>query len=130
MKNNLFYLPIMLIVMSAITGCENKKPASQADTFFQLLQNSTSKVEDVKGNVISPDQLVVERKWNGKICGTTLKNIGNTSLHPANIILFDITEHGLNADSPIYGEGFQMLHQNGGTLAKHEVIGGNAVNKL
>ena len=129
MKNNLFYLPIMLIVMSAITGCENKKPASQADAFFQLLQNSPSKIEDAQGNIISTDQLIIERKWDGEICRTTVKNIGKSPLYPSNIILSNISEHGLNPDSPIYGEGFQMLHQNGGTLAKHEDIGGYADNK-
>jgi len=116
MKNKLIYLPFLLIVMSLFTSCGNKKPASHAEAFIQLLQNSPSKVEDAQGNLISADQLIVERKWEGTICKSTVKNVGNTSLKPANIILFDLPEHGLNPKSPVYGEGFQMLAQNGGTL--------------
>jgi len=116
MKNKLNYLPILLIVMSVFTNCVNKKPASQSKALYQLLQNSFSKVEDAHGNLISTDQLIVERKWEGNTCKTTVRNIGNAPLHPANIILFDLPEHGLNPKSPVYGEGFQMLAQNGGTL--------------
>ena len=50
MKNKLIYLPILLIVMSVVTSCVNKKPASQSEAFFQLLQNSSSKVEDAQGS--------------------------------------------------------------------------------
>ena len=116
MKNKLIYLLILLIVMSLFFRCVNKKVANQAEVFFQLLQNSPSKVEDVQGNLIPADQLLVERKWEGNTCKTTVRNIGNTTLKPANIILFDLPEHGLNPKNPVYGEGFQMLDQKGGTL--------------
>ncbi|MBI9020026.1 MAG: alpha-galactosidase [Verrucomicrobia bacterium] len=55
---------------------------------------------------------------------STLKNISTETLRPLNIILFNLKQHGLSPDSPIYGEGFQMLYQSGGTLAKREDIGG------
>jgi len=129
MKKKLIYLPILLIVLSVVTGCVNKKSASHSEAFIQLLKSSPSKVEDVQGNMISATQLVVQRKWETNICKTTVRNIGNTPLHPANIILFDLPEQGLNPDSPVYGEGFQMLSQNGGTLAKREIIGGYMDNK-
>ena len=116
MKNKRTYLPLLLLVMSLFTSCGDKKPASQAEAFIQLLQNSPSKAEDARGNVIPADQLLVERKWEGNTCQTTVKNIGDQALHPANIILFDLPEHGLNPQSPVYGEGFQMLEQKGGTL--------------
>lgn len=129
MKNKLFYLPTLLIVMAVIASCGNKKSASHSEIFFQILKNSSSKVEDTQGKVIPNNQLAIERKWEGNICKTTLKNIGNALLYPSNIILFDLPKHGLNPESAVYGEGFQMLHQNGGTLAKHENIGTYADNK-
>lgn len=129
MKNNRFYFLILLIVMAVIASCGNKKPAGQAEVFFKLLKNSSSKVEDTQGKDIPANQLAIERKWEGNICKTKIKNIGNAPLYPSNIILFDLPEHGLNPESPIYGEGFQMLHQNGGTLTKLENIGGYADNK-
>jgi alpha-galactosidase len=116
MKKKQIYLPLLLIILFVISGCGNKKPASQAEAFIQLLQNSPSIAEDTQGNPISPDQLLVDRKWEGNTSKTTVKNVGNTTLYPANIILFDLHEHGLNPESPVYGEGFQMLAQNGGTL--------------
>ena len=99
------------------------------EAFNQLLKKSPSKTEDANGNVIPAENLVIERKWKGNICKTMVKNIGNTLLHVSNIILFDIPDHGLDPESPVYGEGFQMLHQNGGTLANRKDIGGYADNK-
>jgi len=139
MKNLKFYFPILLFVTIIIVSCGNKKSNSLAEValslspeieaFFQLLKKSQSKAEDADGNVIPADHLVIERQWNGHICKTTLKNIGNTLLQPSSIILFDIPAHGLAPQSPVYGEGFQMLHQNGGTLADRENIGGYTDNK-
>jgi alpha-galactosidase len=102
--------------MSVATSCLYKKTPDQAEIFFHLLQQSPSEVEDAEGNVISPAQLVVDRKWEGNICKATVKNIGDEPLQLTNIILFDLPEHGLNPESRVYGEGFQMLAQNGGTL--------------
>ena len=123
MKNKPIYLPILLILMSVGTNCVNKKTASQAEAFFQLLKNSPSKIEDAQGNVISTDQLIVERKREGNICKTTVRNIGNAPLLPANIIQFDLLDHGLDPKCPVYGEGFHMLAQNGGTLDSLRNIG-------
>jgi alpha-galactosidase len=102
--------------MFVFTNCENKKPSTQAETFIQLLKGASSNVEDAKGNLISTNNISVERKWIGNICKTTLRNIGNKTVHPSNIILFNLKKHGLNPKSAVYGEGFQMLDQNGGSL--------------
>jgi alpha-galactosidase len=99
------------------------------EDFYQLLIKSPSKAEDLDGNLIPAENLVIERKWNGYICKTAVKNRGKAPLHMSNIILFDIPAHGLDPESPVYGEGFQMLYQNGGTLANRENIGGYADNK-
>ncbi len=143
MKNNLFLLLLPLIVITLIgrdfKACGNKTPvgylegatsmAPDVDAFFPLLQKSPSKAEDAKGNILPDNLLLLDKQWNGNICKTTVKNIGNVPLYPSNIILFDLSDHGLNPESTVYGDGFQMLHQNGGTLAKLENIGAYADNK-
>ncbi len=112
-------------VLIIIQGCNNSNhPAGKPDNkmpdeaaaFFQLLKTAPSMAEDTSGKPIPTEQLKIERTWDGERCKTTIKNVGATALHPANIILFNISKHGLNPASPVYGEGFQMLAQKGGTL--------------
>jgi alpha-galactosidase len=100
-----------------------------AEDFFQKLKQSSSKMEDAAGNEISGDRLVLERRWSGNVCRMTLKNEGQKAVRLSDIILFDIPDHNLPPESAVYGEGFQMLHQNGGTLAQRINIGGYADNK-
>ena len=45
-----------------------------------------------------------------------ITNNGNATRRLKNIILFDVVEHGLSPNTPIYGEGFQKLSQTAGTL--------------
>jgi alpha-galactosidase len=91
--------------------------------FLQLLKNSPAMAEDAKGEIISASQLKISRQWTGNICKTTLKNTSTRSLYPSNVILFNLSNHTLNPDCMVYGDGFQMLHQNGGTLARRDNIG-------
>jgi alpha-galactosidase len=138
------FLILLLVMIISIMGktfvyCSENKSfehersvsaiSPETDAFYQLLKESPSKTEDANGNIISASHLVIDRKWSGNICKTTLKNNGKTKVHPSNVILFDISDHGLAPESVVYGEGFQMLHQNGGTLAHREDIGGYADNK-
>jgi alpha-galactosidase len=53
-----------------------------------------------------------------------LVNTGAEPRRLGNIILFDLARHGLDPETPIYGEGFQMLSQTGGTLAHPTPLGG------
>jgi alpha-galactosidase len=137
MRNKLLYFPILWIAVAVVASCGNKSPVYKVETnlspegkaFFQLLQNSSTKCEDASGSIIPTNKLIVTRKWQGNICKFSVKNIGITPLHPGNIILFYLPNHGLNPQSPIYGEGFQMLHQNGGTLSRVKNIGAYADNK-
>lgn len=66
--------------------------------------------------------LRIERRWHGEICEFRLKNTGPTPVQVHEIILFDVA-HGLRGDTPIYGEGFQMLSQTAGTLAEPRDVG-------
>ena len=70
----------------------------------------------VKGD---PALLRVERSWAGKVCTAALVNRGKLPVRVARVDLFDFN-HGLPGSTPFYGESFQMLAQNGGTLAAPE----------
>ena len=97
--------------------------------FQKILKTSPAVAEDTKGAVIPASQLLVDRKWTGNTCKATCQNIGKTPLQVSTVFLFSIPAHGLPPESPVYGEGFQMLHQNGGTLQQHENIGVYPDNK-
>ena len=61
-------------------------------------------------------------RWHGDICQVRLKNTGSTTVRVQEVILFDLA-HALAGETPIYAEGFQMLSQTAGTLAKPTDVG-------
>ena len=71
------------------------------------------------GAKADPTALKIERVWRGAVCGSRLRNAGPTPVRVARIHLFDLA-HGLSGDTAFYAESFQMLAQNGGTLAQPE----------
>ncbi|WP_281613657.1 glycoside hydrolase family 36 protein [Flammeovirga sp. SubArs3] len=119
-----------------IAGCSNTKSIKEqndvvntspkAIKFRELLENSPSVIEDKEGKIIDAKNYTIQRTWEGNVCKTVLKNTGNENIFPKEVILFSLNKHGINPNSPVYGEGFQMLHQNGGTLGQHKNIGSNA----
>ncbi|MBB3696524.1 alpha-galactosidase [Flammeovirga yaeyamensis] len=100
--------------------------SAKAIKFRQLLEKSPSIIEDKEGTVISSDKYSLEKNWEGNICKTVLTNTSKEDIHPKDVMLFYVEKHGINSDSPIYGEGFQMLHQNGGTLGQPQNIGSHS----
>lgn len=59
----------------------------------------------------------VDRAWHGTLCRSTVRNTGPVAVQVQNIVLFDV-QHGLPSEAGFYGEGFQMLTQNGGTVGR------------
>lgn len=64
----------------------------------------------------------LEARWRGERCGLRLRNTGTTPVRVQEVVLFDV-DHGLAADTPVYGEGFQMLSQTAGTLGAPRDVG-------
>jgi alpha-galactosidase len=62
-----------------------------------------------------PAGLKIERKWQGPFCQSKLINTGKQAVRVKEIPLFRYT-HTLQPSTPLYGEGFQMLSQTGGTV--------------
>ena len=59
----------------------------------------------------------VTRSWRGSTCQSTASNTGRRPVRIKHIVLFDVA-HSLPRDTALYGEGFQMLTQTGGTLGQ------------
>lgn len=74
------------------------------------------------GDTSDATRVKVIRQWNGPICRSRLVNSGPESLKIKEVVLFDLALP-LPAETRIYGEGFQMLTQSGGTLGKPVDLG-------
>lgn len=64
----------------------------------------------------------VEREWDNGLCRSRLINEGRETARVKEAVVLDRTLT-LPPETKIYGEGFQMLTQNGGTLAKPVALG-------
>ena len=69
-----------------------------------------------------PAGLDLSRQWKAGVCRFRLKNRSAAPIAPREIVLFD-WRHGFPATTRMYGEGFQMLSQTGGTIGAPAAIG-------
>jgi alpha-galactosidase len=67
------------------------------------------------GSVGDPAVLRVDQRWTDDTCRSTLRNLGKQPTRVREVVVSDF-QHGLPPDTRLYGEGFQMLSQTGGTL--------------
>ena len=115
MKSKLTMLISLLLALLGVLNAENTR---DAEPFLARLKSTPTQVEDVTGNVLNPEQVKVERNWKGNLCAPSIRNVGKEPVRLRNIILFDLPAHGLDPKTPVYGEGFQKLCQNAGTLGR------------
>ncbi len=71
----------------------------------------------------APDSLALVQLWEGPVCESELQNRGSKPVRIHSVVLFSIP-HSLPPDTRIYGEGFQMLSQTGGTIGNPVQLGG------
>jgi alpha-galactosidase len=74
------------------------------------------------GDSGSAEQLKLTRQWQGPICQSRLVNTGKESVRVKEVVLFDLSPW-LSPQTQLYGEGFQMLTQTGGTLGQPVDLG-------
>jgi alpha-galactosidase len=91
-----------------------------AGAFLDLVRAAPGFAVGVGAQDVS--HLELTRTWSGQICRSRLSNRGTTAAALREIVLFDIRE-GLAATTTLYGEGFQMLSQTGGTLGAPANLG-------
>jgi alpha-galactosidase len=68
----------------------------------------------VNGDATPPEVRLV-RNWEAGRCRSSIVNRGPVPVALKDVTLFSVT-HTLPAETPLYGEGFQMLSQTGGTF--------------
>ncbi len=88
---------------------------------LESIAKSPSRV--VRADCSTADKtLQVSRAWTDRVCTSRLRNTGSSAVRVREVVLFEY-EHGHPGETAIYGEGFQMLSQTGGTLAKPVDLG-------
>ena len=110
-------LHIALLTMLAAAGWTWR--ASEATDFLARLKAAPGKVILADGSTADPAAVKVECVWKGDVCQPRLRSTCKTALRVRRVDLFDLP-HGLPPDTTLYGEGFQMLAQTGGTLQSPE----------
>ena len=68
------------------------------------------------------DGVKLTRNWRGPVCESQLTNHGTRAVRIRSVVLFDL-QLPLPASTRLYGEGFQMLSQTGGTLGQPADLG-------
>jgi len=71
---------------------------------------------------LAPSSVQVTRTWDGARCRSAVVNKGGSAVAIKDVVLFDV-RHAMPPDTPLYGEGFQMLSQSGGTLGNITDLG-------
>jgi alpha-galactosidase len=115
----------VITLLALLTAAGATCAAGEAVNFIERLKASPAKVILADETRADSTPVSVERVWSGAVCNPVLRNTGSQPVRVARVDLFEL-EHGLAADTPIYGEAFQMLGQTGGTLGHPEDWGSYA----
>jgi alpha-galactosidase len=106
-----------LALASPLVAAASSLTPSRTDRFF------TSRIEDSPSRVVALDpaasveNLQVRRVWRGSLCSSQMINHGPKPVAVKEIVLFEL-RHSFPLDTHLYGEGFQMLTQTGGTVGE------------
>ena len=120
-RREILALALASPVLSAFPGIVRGQSKRAKSFNRQSFISAPSAVVPVDG---SPElsQVKLIREWSGPLCRSRLLNQGNASVRVKEAVLFDLTLP-LPAETRLYGEGFQMLTQTGGTLGQPENLG-------
>jgi len=105
----------LLAAMPSIDFAQGNKSLTR-----QSFVDAPSKV--VTAGDRSAQQLKLTRFWKGATCQSHLTNTGNEKIRVKEVVLFDLAL-SLPPETKLYGEGFQMLTQTGGTLSQPADLG-------
>jgi alpha-galactosidase len=105
-----------------------------ASPLVKLEQSGNPKQLNLKKIMSSPSAVVpvgasadtrhlkLIREWKGPVCRAHLVNVGRQPVRVKEVVLFDLSL-SLSPQTNLYGEGFQMLSQSGGTLGQPVDLG-------
>lgn len=114
-------VPALLLIIASLRGGISVHAATTTDTLVKSIRKNTG-ARVVQSDGAETTTLRLETRWRGDACRVRIVNAGPTPVRIREVVLFDLV-HGLAGDTPIYGEGFQMLSQTAGTLAKPQDVG-------
>lgn len=120
-RREILALALASPVLSAFPGIarvQDKKTRSFSRQSFIYAPKRVVPAVDSPG--VSDIRLI--RRWTGPLCRSRLVNEGTENVRVKKVVLFDLTLP-LPPDSRLYGEGFQMLTQTGGTLGQPTDLG-------
>ncbi|SEE52161.1 glycoside hydrolase family 36 protein [Jiangella alba] len=89
---------------------------SQSATFLIAAIKSSAAAVVCRGSAHTAN-VEVDRRWHGDHCQVSVSNHGSMPVAIEEIVAFDL-RHRLDGLTQVYGEGFTMLGQLGGTLAE------------
>jgi alpha-galactosidase len=112
----------MKLIAALLIGCAWNAVAAAKSQWVREFQAAPASARLVGGAKADPAVVSVQRVWAGAVCRATVVNHGASPVRLARVDLFDL-QHGLPGTTPFYAESFQMLAQNGGTLAEPKDIG-------
>ena len=104
-------LPTAATLLTSIEGAPNDSPLN-----LRIIKTAPSFVVPAEASA-DVSKIKVVKNWNGAICRSSLVNGGTTPSRIKEIVLFRLLPT-FPSETKIYGEGFQMLSQTGGTIAK------------
>ncbi|HXD30369.1 MAG TPA: glycoside hydrolase family 36 protein [Pyrinomonadaceae bacterium] len=97
--------------------------SSLSRSIAQISDSFTARLELAPWRVIAVDpstnvdEVVLQRDWRGALCSSRLMNRGSKPVAIKEVVLLDVP-HRFSPDTKLYGEGFQMLTQTGGSLGQ------------
>ena len=108
-------------LLAVASGIRAAQPAERTQLNRQIFVNAPSRVVPVSDSP-AIKQVELIRQWQGSFCRAQLINRGRESVRIKEVVLFDVAL-SLPAQTELYGEGFQMLSQTGGTVGKPADLG-------
>ena len=99
-----------LAAFAPVAGADSRAPSLD----LAALRRARGRVVAAPGSVPAT-RVQITRDRHGARCRTRVRNAGAAPVSLAEVILFE-GPHGLPAETPIYGEGFQMLSQTSNTV--------------
>jgi alpha-galactosidase len=132
-RREVLHLVLTSPLVAAACRLWNAEVGSQAErnAFFLTqseIRNLQSAIANAPGRVVpvgdasSIQHVKLTRRWNGSLCRSQLINNGREAVPIKEVVLFDLPL-SLPPETKLYGEGFQMLSQTGGTLGQPVDLG-------
>jgi hypothetical protein len=106
--------------MSNSDYLSQKKIPDSLHAFQEKFHHASPFVSGINGEL--ERRLRVEGSWNKGVWAGRVVNHSDVEIAVSEVVLFE-GEHGFSAETPIYGESFQMLAQITGTLGEPEDLG-------